>query len=442
MISNELLKEKIILKATSGNLIENNEFLIRQNYKEIECHRFNLPQNWIWTTLEEIVDYKNGFAFNSAMMSKNNNGIPVIKSANIGKKKVIINSKTDYIENPTEKMLRCIINKNDILMVLSSQSANIQPLGVSAIYKFETPALLNQRVLKLSTRENVSPDYLLYVINARWFHEKLSNKAAGLAQANLKLSHVLSMEVPLPPLEEQEKIVKKIEELFELIDKKEKNDEEKEKLKTLLKEKILDSAIHGELVKNDLSFPAIDVEEVKADIPFNVPSNWKWTKFDYLATIVRGGSPRPIKDYLTDAPDGINWIKIGDTSSNSYFINNVKEKIKPEGMKKSRFVEKGSLLLSNSMSFGRPYILNVEGCIHDGWLNIKCKNDYFYNIYILYLLSSKYFYNIMSNKSSGSVVSNLNINKVKELIIPIPPLEQQKKIVEKIEECFKLIEQL
>ena len=83
MISNELLKEKIILKATSGNLIENNEFLIRQNYKEIECHRFNLPQNWIWTTLEEIVDYKNGFAFNSAMMSKNNNGIPVIKSANI-----------------------------------------------------------------------------------------------------------------------------------------------------------------------------------------------------------------------------------------------------------------------------------------------------------------------------------------------------------------------
>ena len=218
MISNELLKEKIILKATSGNLIENNEFLIRQNYKEIECHRFNLPQNWIWTTLEEIVDYKNGFAFNSAMMSKNNNGIPVIKSANIGKKKVIIDSKTDYIENPTEKMLRCIINKNDILMVLSSQSSNVQPLGISAIYKLETPALLNQRVLKLSARENINSDYLLYVINSTWFHDKLSNKAAGLAQANLKLDHVLNMEVPLPPLEQQKKIVEKIEECFKLIE--------------------------------------------------------------------------------------------------------------------------------------------------------------------------------------------------------------------------------
>ncbi|VQL33092.1 transposase-like protein, IS1239 [Streptococcus pneumoniae] len=87
-----------------------------------------------------------------------------------------------------------------------------------------------------------------------------------------------------------------------------------------------------------------------------------------MVEIVRGGSPRPIKDYLTSEVDGINWIKIGDTEKGEKYINNVKEKIKKSGLNKTRFVKKGTFLLTNSMSFGRPYILNVDGAIHDGWL--------------------------------------------------------------------------
>ncbi len=204
----------------------------------------------------------------------------------------------------------------------------------------------------------------------------------------------------------------------------------------------MDDAIHGRLVENDLSLPPIEVEEITEDIPFEIPSNWKWTLFENIAFIVRGGSPRPIKEYLTESKDGINWIKIGDANPNTFYIDNVKEKIIPEGIKKSRYVEKGSLLLTNSMSFGRPYILNVDGCIHDGWLNIKNKINYFNNMYIVYLLSSSYFYNVMSEKSSGSVVSNLNIDKVKTMLIPLPPIEEQKKIVSKIEELFALIDKL
>ncbi|VJW12492.1 type I restriction-modification system, S subunit [Streptococcus pneumoniae] len=90
-----------------------------------------------------------------------------------------------------------------------------------------------------------------------------------------------------------------------------------------------------------------------------------------MVEIVRGGSPRPIKDYLTSEVDGINWIKIGDTEKGEKYINNVKEKIKKSGLNKTRFVKKGTFLLTNSMSFGRPYILNVDGAIHDGWLAIS-----------------------------------------------------------------------
>lgn len=97
-------------------------------------------------------------------------------------------------------------------------------------------------------------------------------------------------------------------------------------------------------------------------------------RFSTLVEIIRGGSPRPIKDYLTSEVDGINWIKIGDTEKGEKYINNVKEKIKKSGLNKTRFVKKGTFLLTNSMSFGRPYILNVDGAIHDGWriLALSC----------------------------------------------------------------------
>ena len=94
---------------------------------------------------------------------------------------------------------------------------------------------------------------------------------------------------------------------------------------------------------------------------------WKIKKLGEVCIVERGGSPRPIEQYLTDKEDGINWIKIGDAIVGSKYITATKEKIKPEGIKKSRMVYKGDFILSNSMSFGKPYILGIDGCIHDGW---------------------------------------------------------------------------
>ena len=104
--------------------------------------------------------------------------------------------------------------------------------------------------------------------------------------------------------------------------------------------------------------------------PYPVPENWRWVILGKVARIKRGASPRPIKSYITEEVDGVNWIKIGDGNENSYFIYSTKEKITYEGAKKSRYVQKGDLILSNSMSFGKPYILQIDGCVHDGWLII------------------------------------------------------------------------
>ena len=178
------------------------------------------------------------------------------------------------------------------------------------------------------------------------------------------------------------------------------------------------------------------------EIPFKLPAKWEFVRLNYVAIIARGGSPRPIKEYLTDSPEGLNWIKIGDTEKGGKYINQTKERIKPEGLKKSRLIHKGDFLLTNSMSFGRPYISNIEGCIHDGWLVISpAFGNAFDKDFLYYLLSSPFAKDQFAGKVSGAVVQNLNSEKVATSILPLPPLAEQQRIAAKLEELLPIVEQ-
>ena len=172
------------------------------------------------------------------------------------------------------------------------------------------------------------------------------------------------------------------------------------------------------------------------EIPFEIPESWMWIRLGQLCEIARGGSPRPIKDFITDAADGINWIKIGDSDKGGKYINRTREKIKPSGVSKSRMVHAGDFLLTNSMSFGRPYILNIDGCIHDGWLVLSGYQVVFDQDFLFLMLSSPFAYQQFCGIVSGAVVKNLNSDKVAESLFPLPPLAEQKRIVAKIEELL------
>jgi len=170
----------------------------------------------------------------------------------------------------------------------------------------------------------------------------------------------------------------------------------------------------------------------------HIPHNWKFIKVSDVINVARGGSPRPIEAYITDG-DGYNWIKIGDTNINSKYIISTKEKIKKEGLYKTRLVQPGDFLLTNSMSFGHPYILKISGCIHDGWLVLSdCFNMYDKN-FLYYLLSSPYIYKAFCSSVGGSVVKNLNSEKVSNTIIPLLSKNEQTKISNRIESIFNLI---
>ena len=167
---------------------------------------------------------------------------------------------------------------------------------------------------------------------------------------------------------------------------------------------------------------------------------WEIKKLGEVCTIERGGSPRPIQAYITESDDGINWIKIGDATDGSKYITSTKEKIKPEGMKKSRFVHKGDFILSNSMSFGRPYILAVDGCIHDGWLVIHDDSNRFDKNYLYYYLGSPNIYNEFKRLAVGGVVNNLNSELVRSVNVCIPPREEQERIVSELDCLSGIIE--
>ncbi len=156
--------------------------------------------------------------------------------------------------------------------------------------------------------------------------------------------------------------------------------------------------------------------------------SWPIVKIEDIFDVARGGSPRPIDAFITDDPDGVNWIMIGDTKSGEKYISTTAKRIRPEGVKKSRVVKEGDFLLTNSMSFGRPYILKTSGCIHDGWLVLSPKSDNTHTDYFYYYLGSQEIKNKLAGKAAGAVVKNLNKDIVKGLEIPLPPLAEQKRI--------------
>jgi type I restriction enzyme S subunit len=170
--------------------------------------------------------------------------------------------------------------------------------------------------------------------------------------------------------------------------------------------------------------------------------NWVQVRLGDACSIARGGSPRPIKEFLTSEPDGVNWVKISDATASAKYIFATAEKIRPTGVSRSRLVHDGDFLLSNSMSFGRPYIMRTTGCIHDGWLVLSNYQGTFSQDFLYLLLGSSFVYQQFDRLAAGSTVRNLNIDLASSVLLPAPPLDEQIAIAEELDELGRSIDQL
>ena len=283
------------------------------------------------------------------------------------------------------------------------------PIGLVAINTI--PVCTNQGFKSLVPRfDLVSPDFLFWWLKAQEKYVQSKGRGATFKEVSKKI--VEDLQIPLPPLPEQKRIAGILDAADALQTKRR---EALAQLDTLLQSTFLD--MFGDPVTN--------------------PMGWKERRIDSVFKVARGGSPRPIQAYLTESDDGLNWIMIGDASADSRYIISTKKRIKPEGLSKSRMVHEGDFLLTNSMSFGKPYILKTEGCIHDGWLVLSPKDkqmsvDFFHS-----LLSTGALYREFSKKAAGAVVKNLNTKLVSQILVPVPPLDLQHRfaaIVESVEQ--------
>ncbi len=172
---------------------------------------------------------------------------------------------------------------------------------------------------------------------------------------------------------------------------------------------------------------------------FKNEEEWENIELGKISEIVRGGSPRPIQDYLTNSENGLNWLKIADVAPDSKYITGTKEKVIREALSSTRQVNPGDLILSNSMSFGRPYILKIRTCIHDGWIAIREISNKTFEDYLYYYISSEASQKYFNTNAAGAAVKNLNADIIK--LLPIK-LSKNRKEQQKIATCLSSLDEV
>ena len=259
-------------------------------------------------------------------------------------------------------------------------------------------------LIKIQNNLELNYKFLFY-----WLSIEAKNHVySGMGNPKLMSHQMEKILIPIPPLSVQTEIVKILDALTELTSELTSELTLRRKQYEYYREKLLSEEELGKV-------------------------GFEWKTLGDVAKIQRGASPRPISQYITDDPNGIPWIKIGDTSLDSKYIENTAQKITIEGAEKSRILKSGDFVMSNSMSYGRPYILKISGAIHDGWASISDFENILNSDFLYYYLSSNTVQSYWNGKINSSSVSNLNSDIIKSLPIPIPTLNIQIEIAKTLD---------
>ena len=317
--------------------------------------------------------------------------------------------------------------------------------SIKNVFYIETPFWNVDTIFYTEIDESkLIPKYFYYFIE----YFDLSKLSENSTRPSLTQSTLNGLKFPLPSLSLQNKIVKILDKFqVMLADTKGLLPEEiaqRQKQYEYYREKLLtfetdcDSTHARTLILSNHYYELL--QEVSKIVGVITENKVEIKTLGEICIINRGASPRPISKYITtNYENSIPWIKIGDTLLGSKCILGTKERITLEGAKKSRVLKKGDFILSNSMSYGRPYILNISGAIHDGWASISDFKEYLISDYLYYYLSLGATQNYWKLKMNTSSVSNLNSEIIKSLPIIIPPIHVQQHIVSILDKFDTLV---
>jgi type I restriction enzyme, S subunit len=389
------------------------ELMEKQGYKQTEVGL--IPEDWkVYSTIDSAKNGESGIKigpFGSALKKELlvKTGFKVYGQENVFEKNAEIGDRYITLEH-FRKLKSCELISGDFIISMMGT------IGQSMILPdIIEEGIMDSHLLRIRLDESkVFPNYFEHIFSSPISLNQVKKLSVGGIMDGLSSKIVKRVRFPFPPtLTEQKAIATALSDVDDLI----------ANLELLITKK---KAIKQGAMQQLLTPPHKGGKRLAG-----FTGEWERVQINKVITVARGGSPRPIQNFMTSLPDGVNWIKIGDTSKLSKYITSTKEKIIPEGEQFSRSVKVGDFLLSNSMSFGRPYILKIDGCIHDGWLVLQNYQDSFDREFLYYTLMSKDIFDQYMMKASGSGVLNLNKELVKVVELNRPKdLKEQVAIAE------------
>ena len=351
-----------------------------------------------WKKLGDICDFLKGRS-----LSKNDIGLGESQVILYGELYTTYGDYITSIRSKTSSEIAAEATKlefDDLVLPVSSTTKEAQ-IGKVSVIKEKADISLGSDAIIL--RNSFNSNFLMYYLNSTLFEREKMNCVHGTTIMHLSPKELAQKTVPIPSVSEQQRIVDILDTFTSTIENLKQQIALRRKQYEYYRDKLLDLEGKEGVVMKTLG----DIMQ-----------------------IVRGASPRPIQNYITREDDGVNWIKIGDVSPNDKYITKTNEKITREGANKSRILHPGAFILSNSMSFGRPYILQIDGCIHDGWIAMSEYEKYVSSGYLYEILNADTIQRYWNKKANnGGAMTNLNSDIVRETPIPIPSSSEQQRIV-------------
>ena len=397
---------------------------------------FEVPESWVWTTIEEICS-KIGSGSTPRGSNYSANGIPFFRSQNVYNDRLVYDDIKYISEEVHQKMKGTEVLANDLLLNITGGS-----LGRCAVVPADFNCGNVSQHVCIMRSVLVEPEYFHVLVLSSYFAKSM--KITGSGREGLPKYNLEQMGFPLPPLTEQQRIVAEIEHWFALIDQIEQG---KADLQTIIKQtksKILDLAIHGKLVPQDPNDePAIELlKRINPDFTpcdnghkWKLPQSWCWAKGRQIFLPMKSTKPHN---------DEFLYIDIDSIDNKRQIINKIKSiKTANAPSRASRYTQKGDVVFS----MVRPYLRNiakvsVDGCIASTGFYVCSPIDDLNSEYCYYLMISDYVVTGLNQFMKGDNSPSINKSHIDEWLFPLPPFPEQQRIVQKIEKLFSLLDHI
>ena len=424
---------------------------------------FEIPESWEWVRLGEIASYITDGEHKTPRRITNYCGYYLLSARNVFNGYINLEN-VDYVDKEEYENIskHCNPHFGDVLISCSGS------VGRTAVVKDNNNYVMVRSAAVISPMYTDS-DYLMYTLQSKELQSQIGESSKQTAQANLFQRAIKTLKIPLPPLAEQKRIVAKIEELLLKVEEYGKAQEALDKLnKELperLKKSILQEAISGRLVPQDpndepASVLLDKIRKEKAQLakegklkkkdlietpisddekPFDIPDSWEWVRIGNIYMTASGGTPE--KGHPEYYGGNIPWVKVGDLTS--IYISRTEDSISEEGLihSSAKIFSKDTILVAMycNDAIGKSSIITKPMTTNQAICGLF-PNTHLNKEYIYYAIQSNR--KNLQEQSAGGAQKNINQKIVNSLLIPLPPLAEQKRIVAKIEELFAEIDKL